>query len=633
MCRTNKLTCDVNPAETTGADHAPVDNGCTTWRGHVIVCGLDGVGLRIVEQLYHAGVRVAVVEDGADMRLVRVVRAWGVPVVAGSPRVIETLDEAGLAGAVAVIGVLADDLHTLETALLVREQRPDVRVVVQLRNPAVGRALSAMNVSVLDVAGLSAPSVVEACLRTGAHELELGGHLFVATQVVADVSSSLRSRYGSLAPLAVTAKDGDEMVVCPGRDHRITPGDRVTLLGTLDELELYGLPNGRTEPERPTTNRWQRAARLADSMLGAVDRRLAFALGALVMLVTVAVVVLRLGYREPDGTRMTVLDAAYFTVETIATVGYGDFNFRSQPPILRTFAIVLMILGALLATVFFALLTNTLVTIRIAEALGSRRLDRLSGHVVVIGLGSVGVRVVERLISAGTDVVVIESNENNRYAAQVREVGVPVVFADATLAQTLHRVHLASARAVAVLTSDDLVNLETGLAVRDQLGDRRGQVPVVLRLFDRRLAATVERNFGLGLARSTAALAAPWFVGAALGLDVIATFYVGKQLMLVGRLTVPANGGLDGLAMQDLSARTRVVAISRANDTGSLEHPPRRDTRLGAGDQAYLIGPYEELLQVLRRDALSASGLSLPEATEPAAVPAIPAGHQQNDQT
>jgi hypothetical protein len=31
--------------------------------------------------------------------------------------------------------------------------------------------------------------------------------------------------------------------------------------------------------------------------------------------------------------------------------------------------------------------------------------------------------------------------------------------------------------------------------------------------------------------------------------------------------------------------------------------PPRRDTRFAAGDQAYLVGPYEELLQVLRADA------------------------------
>ena len=180
-----------------------------------------------------------------------------------------------------------------------------------------------------------------------------------------------------------------------------------------------------------------------------------------------------------------------------------------------------------------------------------------------------------------------------------------IVGADATLPRTLQSVNLPAAAAVAVLTSDDLVNLETGLAVRDQLGSGWSRIPVVLRLVDRQLAGTVERNFGFHSVRSTAALAAPWFVGAVLGLDVLGTFYVADRLMLAGRLRVAPGGGLDGLAMQDLSARTRVVSISRAASGDRLEHSPRRETQLHAGDTAYLIGPYEELLQVLRRDTLS----------------------------
>jgi Trk K+ transport system NAD-binding subunit len=91
-------------------------------------------------------------------------------------------------------------------------------------------------------------------------------------------------------------------------------------------------------------------------------------------------------------------------------------------------------------------------------------------------------------------------------------------------------------------------------------------------------------------------------VGAALGLDVLNTFYVGDEPLLVARLKVTRGGGLDGLAMQDLGAQTRILAISRTFGQGDLEHPPRRGTRLRAGDEAYLIGPYEELLAVLRRD-------------------------------
>jgi len=98
--------------------------------------------------------------------------------------------------------------------------------------------------------------------------------------------------------------------------------------------------------------------------------------------------------------------------------------------------------------------------------------------------------VVQRLVAEGAEVVVVEQSEGNRHLAQLRGLGVPVLIADGTQPQTLASVSLASAAAVAILTSDDLANLETGLAVRDQLGDRRASTPVVLRMFDPQLCAT-----------------------------------------------------------------------------------------------------------------------------------------------
>jgi Trk K+ transport system NAD-binding subunit len=151
-----------------------------------------------------------------------------------------------------------------------------------------------------------------------------------------------------------------------------------------------------------------------------------------------------------------------------------------------------------------------------------------------------------------------------------------------------------------------MANLETGLAVRDQLGPRWQDVPVVLRIFDTQFAASLKETFGFRHVRSTAALAAPWFVGAALGLDVLSTFYAGDEPLLVARLTVTPGGGLQGLEMRDLAARTRVLAIRRAADQAILEHPPRRATQFGPDDEAYLIGPYDELLAVLRRDRRTA---------------------------
>jgi len=173
-----------------------------SWTGHVIVCGLHGVGLSIVEELSLSGVPAVVVDDDPDLRQARTLMAWGVPHVPGSPRSPDTLAEAGLAGAAAVICALDTDLRTLETALLTRELRADVRVTVELGNPAVGRALPGIAISVLDVAGLSAPSIVEACLRSP-QEITLAGQRFYATRTAAPRAASLRELYGSLTPVAV----------------------------------------------------------------------------------------------------------------------------------------------------------------------------------------------------------------------------------------------------------------------------------------------------------------------------------------------------------------------------------------------------------------------------------------------
>ena len=230
---------------------------------------------------------------------------------------------------------------------------------------------------------------------------------------------------------------------------------------------------------------------------------------------------------------------------------------------------------------------------------------------MLVGLGSVGMRVLEGLHAAGREVVVIESDEDNRYASQARLIGVRVIVGDATLERTLQAANLGTASAVAVLTSDDMTNIETGLAVRDGLGARWKRVPVILRVFDRSLGRRLEGSFEFRHVWSTSAIAAPWFVGAAVGMGVLTTFYLGSQPFLVARLTVSDGGGLEGLEMASLGANVRVIAIGRGSGDG-LEHPPRRDTRLAAGDRAYLAGPYEELMRVLRTDRAALPRASIP---------------------
>lgn len=581
--------------------------------GHVIVCGLRGIGLRIVEQLYRSGEAVTVLEEYADPMSLAVVTAWGVTTVAPFGSSGQTLTVAGIFEARAVVCVVDDELTNLEISLVARELRPDVRVVTQLGNQAIGRAMAAGNGpgAVLDVAALATPAIVEACLSRRVHEIPIGAQTFVVATLPVELGSTLRGLYGDLAPIAVVRparQDGEPPMVvdCPGRDFEVAPGDFAAMLGTAADFEAHGVDLQRPIDDGAEPRRASLVSRGLSVMAGVLkdfDPGFYRAGATVLCLVSISTVLLWLTYKKPG---MSLLDALYFSTETVATVGYGDFNFIDQEPFLRVWAIFLMVAGVTTIAMLMAFLSDMLISRRLNGSIGRRRVRGMAGHVVVVGLGSFGIRVAGALAEAGKQVVIIERDPNNRFLSEAQELNLPVIFGDATLRPTLDAARMAESSAVAVMTSNDMVNIETAIAVRDLFGanwSRAGGVPVVTRVFDRALGRTVARRFGFQNVQSTEELTAPWFVGAALGLDVLGSFSVAQQTFMVSRLTVEAGSSLAGLAMNELSANTRVVALTRQS-TGVMEHPPRRGTIFQAGDLAYLVGPYEELLGVLRRARL-----------------------------
>ncbi|PVU83065.1 potassium transporter TrkA [Cellulomonas sp. WB94] len=595
-------------------DHADMNHRVARPPGHVIVHGLEGLGLRVIEHLVALGLEVVAVDDGARPGAVQAASAMGATVVPHHDGAAAALGAAGLRDARAVVCLSSTDLGALETALLARRLRPELTVVAQIRNQAVARAVRAdVGILVLDVATIASPAIVEACLGEQGHGLRIADEVAQVRTVAAPRDGLLRDLFGEvLVPLCVQRLDGAaESVVCPGRDLEVHAGDAVSMLGPAavwDEVapstrsavqSATVRPSGQAHGEREESGavrRWGRA------VAQATDFRLRRALVTLLGLALFSIAVLMIGYREADGTRMTPLDALYFTAETIGTIGYGDFSFRAQPSWLRAYAVLLMVAGAVLVTLVYALLTNLLVSQRLQEALGHGQVTDLRGHVIVVGLGSVGARVVESVLATGTPVVVVETDETNRYLAQVRGLGAKVVLGDATLARTLQLVNLDRAKAVAVLTSDDLTNLEVALAVRDWLGERT-DVPVAIRLADRRLASTVRQAFGFTHVRSTDELAAPWFVGAALGLEVLGTFFAGDVPLLYARVQVTPGGGLDGARLDALTGRSRVLSVRHRGEQ-EVHRVARRWTTLEAHDEAFVVGPHEELLGLLRQDAL-----------------------------
>jgi Trk K+ transport system NAD-binding subunit len=546
--------------------------------GHTIVCGDDALAMRIVEELTTAGMSVVTLR---------------------SP---EGLSAAGVAEAAAVICADDDDNLNLEIALLARQANPKVRVVARLTNSVLREAMAQDNGpgAILDIADLAAPSVVEACLARTTHTISLAGVDLVISGTDAPRDGTLREMFGDLAPVAVVYGENSEtpgdVVACPGRDFRVHRGDWTAMIGTADELAQQGIsvarPIATTRARRPLIRRALDAVRAFREDLNPMFYR---ALGASTTLLLFATVLLRFTYHRPPG--MSWIDALYFSTETIATVGYGDFSFIQQPTWLRLFGILLMFAGVTTTAILVAFIADVLLSRRLSYSSGRRVVRHLRNHVVVVGLGSFGVRVVNDLVAAGYDVAVVERSDNNRFLSTARRLHVPVIFGDATLRETLESARVTEARAVAVLTQDDVINIETGIVLHKMLGERRP--PIVLRVYDRTLGAAAAQRFDFENVRSTVDLAIPYFIGAALGLQVFGTFSVGQRSFMVGGVYVRLGSELDGMRMADLSTQTRVVAITRPGRPDRLH--PRRDTQLSAGDTAYLVGPYRELLDTLRK--------------------------------
>src|SRR5262249_11411690 len=131
------------------------------------------------------------------------------------------------------------------------------------------------------------------------------------------------------------------------------------------------------------------------------------------------------------------------------------------------------------------------------------------GHIVVCGAGNIGSSVIELLLDLGKRLVVVEQAPDTTIVELAGEGRFDLLTGDASRDETLDLCNLGSALSLVALTNVDTLNLEIALGVRA----RNPTMPVVLRIGEASLAASIARHFALETTFSVAALAAPAFVG------------------------------------------------------------------------------------------------------------------------
>lgn len=492
--------------------------------GHVIVCGLGHVGAGTVSMLRQLGQDVVVIDRDPDPALREEAERRGATVLQRDMRNHQTLAEAGIAGARALVLAAGDDTVNVHMLFDILRLRPELRVVFRLADAQLAAQLDATLPQAigLTVPELAAPAFAFALGSPAiTRALIVGGQHWAVAEVDLPTSALRLDATAPLLVLEVRTPAG--VVALPPA----LPPDalHVTFAGPWDAvLHALGVP-------RPWPRWHPGVGRRIAAVLHGVRPALWGVGGAALMILLVNAVLFAQVLKLP------LADAFYFVTTTLTTVGSGDISLFKEPAIIKVYASALMLLGALMTAVLYALLTEHVIGHRLERLLAARPLPR-RGHIIVCGLGTVGFHVVTVLRGLGAPVAVIDERAGSALAQRVRAMGVPVLEGDAAVPGTLAAARVGAASSVVVVTSDDLTNLGIALAVRQA----RPQQHVILRLFDFDLAARVRASLGMPATLSASALAAPAIAAhAAFGSQALDSIVLAGQPYVIWTTTIGAE--------------------------------------------------------------------------------------------
>jgi Trk K+ transport system NAD-binding subunit len=549
---------------------------------HIIVSGLDNLGRRTIEELRLG--EEPVVAIAADDDEGEGLGRPDVHIVVGDHKRERVLREAGVTEASSLVLTRNDDLGNLHAALLARELNPSIRLVIRVFDDQIAERLPDLidNAVALSSSALAAPGFVAAALEgEGGEQFTLAGRQFVVR----------------------LATDHDAPDVAP-HDHL----DRRTVAFIHDDrtVELLPAPGSTTagmpvllEAHDPTTlarleqHDERSAVQQLRDRLASPDRRLVRLGGILIVLALVSAVLFELT------VGLTPVRAASWAIGLLtgSGTGFSGVDEASTPDILKGYGILLSLIGAALVGVIYALITDAVIGARLLATLGRRPVPAsIRDHVIVCGLGSIGYRMALGIRERGVKVVVVEPDENGRFVAAARALGIPVVVGDARQAEVLSRVGVERCRAICAVTSDDLINLTAALNARAIRSDLR----VVLRLFDPELALRAQHGLSIRFTRSVSHLAAPAFAAAAIGSQVEASIPVGdKRVLVFGRIRAAEGSPLARLPISTL-AEPGAITVLGVQPDGEPADWAAPGTRLAAADtDVFVVASRKGLARLL----------------------------------
>ncbi len=212
-----------------------------------------------------------------------------------------------------------------------------------------------------------------------------------------------------------------------------------------------------------------------------------------------------------------------------------------------------------------------------------------ANHIILIGLGHLGFRVVKNLFDMHQDVVVVETKPKPDLVSSIHALDIPIIEDDGTRDNVLEAAGIRKARTIILCTQNDSLNLQMALKARNL----NPHIQVVIRIFDDEFATALHRQFGFK-AISATGMAAPVFASIAAGIDITPPIQIDGQANSLARLDIPLASPFIGQSINQLEDQFEVsiVLLNRAGDT---DYHPSGDRRIQAADVLGVLGTPKDI--------------------------------------
>ncbi len=149
----------------------------------------------------------------------------------------------------------------------------------------------------------------------------------------------------------------------------------------------------------------------------------------------------------------SIVDAAYFTIVTMSTVGYGDIYPKSETA--KLFVMVLILVGIGTFFSIIVALSGEFMSDRIAILTGRvNRFEKrlLNGHIILIGSDTTNMYLAEKLSERGERFIIITSDQST--AEHLKRLGYTAYVADATSDVDMNEFEPKRAKAIIIDVKD-----------------------------------------------------------------------------------------------------------------------------------------------------------------------------------